>query len=525
MELYRKGMAKKMVAVVVVACVVALMVPVAAMGVTPKAFTGIVTDAVTGEPIEGAVVEAWDFEDFDSEYVAVTNAAGVYELYCPPGTYFLYAEATGYAWDYYEDAVYTSGAATQIDFALEPLKLAFFGIVTDSGSNAPIEGAEIDAFLLEDNDEYWVGYGVSDDQGEYGVWLAEEDAGDFILSAWAPGYGFDMAETSWNAGGPVRVDFALDPRPLVEIEGTNRYETAVMASQEAFPFGLDEDGALTVVIATGRNWPDALGGTALAGVLEAPILLVERNKIPEVVADEIERLGAENAIVLGGEAAVSSGVFKALGNLLDGDVDRIAGADRYITAEKIAKEVIALQGDWYDGKAFVATGRNFPDAIAAAPLAAANGWPLFLSSKDGLSTSTKTAMADVTDVLVLGGTAAVPSKVFTQLQKTFNSAERLSGGNRYETAVAIAEYGVEEAFMDWDGVGIATGQKFPDALAGGVLQGMRYSVMLLTRSESLPVATEDALLTHADEINSVTIYGGYGAVEEWVREHIMYLIN
>ncbi|MHB8706446.1 MAG: OmpL47-type beta-barrel domain-containing protein, partial [Coriobacteriia bacterium] len=57
---------------------------------------------------------------------------------------------------------------------------------------------------------------------------------------------------------------------VTPIAGNNRIDTAILASQEAFPAG-----ATTVVIATGFNWPDALGGAALAGALDGPILLTD----------------------------------------------------------------------------------------------------------------------------------------------------------------------------------------------------------------------------------------------------------
>ncbi|MCL5887678.1 MAG: cell wall-binding repeat-containing protein [Actinobacteria bacterium] len=52
------------------------------------------------------------------------------------------------------------------------------------------------------------------------------------------------------------------------------------------------------------------------------------------------------------------------------NVERIKGDDRYKTADAVAARVIEVKGGAFDGTAFVATGANFPDALAAAPLAA-----------------------------------------------------------------------------------------------------------------------------------------------------------
>lgn len=84
---------------------------------------------------------------------------------------------------------------------------------------------------------------------------------------------------------------------------------------------------------------------------------------------------------------------------------------------------------------------------------------------------------------------------------------RLGGANRYETAALIAKAGVA-AGMRWDGVGLATGESFPDALAGGAMLGGFDSVLLLTRPTSLSSATQTALKASAHEIWTMRVFGG-----------------
>jgi len=317
-------------------------------------------------------------------------------------------------------------------------------------------------------------------------------------------------------------DMVGDSVPSVSVSGDDRYLTAVDASKKAYPDGLEPSSTRTVIIATGRNWPDALGGVALAGVLDGPVLLVDTHSIPSAVLDEMSRLGTNNAIILGGESAVGPEVEAALVDLLtEFNVERIEGSDRYVTADKIAQRVIDERGVEYDGQAFVATGGNFPDALAAAPIAAANGWPLFLSNPThGLSPATKTAMADVTDVVLLGGLGVVPTSVEDYLDGALGAGavQRLGGADRYETAVDVAAYGVSDAGLGWNRVGLTTGEKFPDALAGGVLQGRAGSVMLLTRSAALTQVAQDALMANSAAITTVTFYGGPSALSQAVRD-------
>ncbi len=322
----------------------------------------------------------------------------------------------------------------------------------------------------------------------------------------------------------ITVNDVNDLPPVIAVEGKSRFATAVRASEEAYPDGLDAVGDKTVVIATGMNWPDALGGSSLAGALDGPILLVETNSVPTSVTAEITRLGADKAVILGGTAAVGAGVETALKTQLGaGDVRRISGSNRYATADAIAEEVIALAGPGYDGTAFVATGAKFPDALGAAPLAAANAWPLFLADPvTGLSAGTKAAMTGVDEVLVLGGTAVVSTGVETYLNTEYGDAnvERISGASRYETAAKIADWGVANAGLGWNRVAIATGTNFPDALAGGVLQGQVGSVMLLTTPDKLDAYPAAALTANKAEITTVTFFGGTGALPQVVRDQV-----
>jgi len=313
----------------------------------------------------------------------------------------------------------------------------------------------------------------------------------------------------------------------VPVEGLTRYQTAVEASKKAFPSpGLlptDAEGYKSVVVATGLNWPDALGGSALAGAVGGPILLVG-STVPADVTAEIQRLGATRVLLLGGTGAVSQAAENQLGAIAGVvKVERIAGADRYGTAEKVAEKTVGILPS-FDGTAIIATGRAFPDALAGSPLAASKGWPIYLSTATELRASTRSRITvdGVTDALVMGGTGAVPAGVESYLDSTLSGdVIRLAGTDRYGTAAAVGAYGVDTAGLHWDMVAIATGQNFPDALAGGVLQGLDGSVILLTRTASLPSATSEALSQNAHRISEVRFLGGTGAVSQSVRIAVM----
>jgi putative cell wall-binding protein/uncharacterized protein YkwD len=325
--------------------------------------------------------------------------------------------------------------------------------------------------------------------------------------------------TFMSLDGPIQWPAGLT---VTEIQGENRIATAIETSRRAF-----ESGAGTVLIATAYNWPDALGGSALAGAVNGPILLTDPNTLPATVANEIRRLKATRAIILGGTGAVSADVQKALAvQLGSAKVTRIAGVNRYETARKIAAETVAKlekAPGGYDGTAFVATGASFPDALGASPLAAAKGWPIYLVDPRGVDSVTTAAMTSVgvERVLVLGGPGAVPQANEIAIKAALGcSLERLAGTDRYQTAAAVASYGVAKAGMSYTQVAIATGANFPDALAGGVLQGRCGSVMLLTPSNSLHTTPKALLTANKGTIDEVRFLGGSGALTTGVRSAV-----
>ena len=331
--------------------------------------------------------------------------------------------------------------------------------------------------------------------------------GDHTLQYWA-------TDATGNKSAVKTANFeivegAVDlPDGLFRIAGSDRIATSVEASKKAYPGGAD-----TVIVATGFNWPDALGGSALAGAVEGPLLLTQPDVLPSAVVAEITRLGADRAYILGGTSAVSSAVEAQLRSQL-GSVTRLAGGDRYATARVIADRVVALSGAGFGGSAFVVTGANYPDALSGSPIAASQVMPILLANP---ANGAVYVPAAVDDVAILGGVSAVSLGVEGSLKTKLGSAnvDRFGGVNRFHTAAIVAGYGVGRG-LRWDGVGIATGENFPDALSAGAMLGANDSVMLLTTSTSLDPYAKTALTTNRNSIDTVHIVGGTSAVSDAV---------
>ncbi|HUR08154.1 MAG TPA: cell wall-binding repeat-containing protein, partial [Nonomuraea sp.] len=188
------------------------------------------------------------------------------------------------------------------------------------------------------------------------------------------------------------------------IGGDDRYETAARIARSTF------SQADTALLASGQNFPDALAGAALAGVRSAPVLLTQPNALPGSTRDALQTLQVKDVLILGGPAAVGESVRATL--ISQGyNVTRIEGANRYGTAAEVARRV-ALSGiGSLNGKrtAFLASGQNFPDALAAGPLAYVGRHPVLLTPTGSLAAETAAALRDlqIQHVVILGGVFAV----------------------------------------------------------------------------------------------------------------------
>ncbi|ANS78541.1 N-acetylmuramoyl-L-alanine amidase [Serinicoccus hydrothermalis] len=90
------------------------------------------------------------------------------------------------------------------------------------------------------------------------------------------------------------------------LSGTDRYGTSVAVAEQ---FGYDADNPAPVVhTATGRDYPDALAGSALAGFQGVPVVLSRPDGLPNVVRDGMVALAPESAVILGGEGALNDDV-------------------------------------------------------------------------------------------------------------------------------------------------------------------------------------------------------------------------
>jgi len=296
------------------------------------------------------------------------------------------------------------------------------------------------------------------------------------------------------------------PSSVTRLGGGDLYGTPAVISAANFAPGVP-----VVYVATGLDFPDALAGAAVAGPQGGPILLVSVDAIPAATAAELTRLRPQQIMILGGTGVVSDAVASALGDYTSGAVTRLAGRDRYATAAAVGAATFVPGVS----VVYVATGLNFPDALAGAAVAGFQDGPVLLVSTNAIPTVTAIELARLKPqrIVILGGTGVVSDAVASTLGAyTPGTVTRLAGRDRYATAAAISAAtfapGVPVVY-------VATGLDFPDALAGSAVAGSQGAPVLLVSTNAIPAATA-AELTRLQP-GRVVLLGSASSVSEAVR--------
>ena len=296
------------------------------------------------------------------------------------------------------------------------------------------------------------------------------------------------------------------PSSVTRLGGGDLYGTPAVISAANFAPGVP-----VVYVATGLDFPDALAGAAVAGPQGGPILLVSVDAIPAVTAAELTRLRPQQIMILGGTGVVSDAVASALGDYTSGAVTRLAGRDRYATAAAVGAATFVPGVP----VVYVATGLNFPDALAGAAVAGFQDGPVLLVSTNAIPTVTAIELARLKPqrIVILGGSGVVSDAVASTLGAyTPGTVTRLAGRDRYATAAAISAAtfapGVPVVY-------VATGLDFPDALAGSAVAGSQGAPVLLVSTDAIPAATAAELIRL--QPGRVVLLGSASSVSEAVR--------
>jgi putative cell wall-binding protein len=185
-------------------------------------------------------------------------------------------------------------------------------------------------------------------------------------------------------------------------------------------------------------------------------------------------------------------------------VTRIAGVDRQDTAAKVSAATFKANVP----VVFIATGGNFPDALAAAPAAAKQNGPLLLVDQDSMSQPVRDELRRLkpSKIVVVGSNLSVSDRLVTELAAYAKTGEvqRIGGVDRYDTAAKLVEAAFPKGSSQaW----LATGEKFPDALAAAAAAGSVRAPVLLVNGGLNAVDDTTRSLVQGLGVKKLTIAG------------------
>ncbi|WP_300409626.1 leucine-rich repeat protein [Lagierella sp.] len=281
-------------------------------------------------------------------------------------------------------------------------------------------------------------------------------------------------------------------REVDRISGRDRVETSIEVSKKYF------NNSDEVIIVDGYNYSDALSAGGFAGIVNAPILQVGKDGLRSSLKDEIKRLGAKNAIIIGGDSSVNLTVENDLKNILK--VEMIAGKDRYETSKLVAQRVMGLTNN---ENMIVVDGKDFPDALSSSGLTNKYKASILLvkDGNDNISFLKKLSGEKV----IVGGRGSVS----VAAEKESGSTKRIYGKDRYETSLnVLKELNVKDEIF------LASGREYADALSIAPVVHIKNSSVLLVDNK------DKKLKDYLDKIeaNTLHIIGGDSLIGKDVLE-------
>ncbi|HSF97757.1 MAG TPA: cell wall-binding repeat-containing protein [Ornithinibacter sp.] len=255
------------------------------------------------------------------------------------------------------------------------------------------------------------------------------------------------------------------------------------------------------------------GRSRLRGGLVAVAMM-----LPLALATDISAASTPAEVTAGLPASSGIGAVPAgLAAIASPPVTRYGGADRFATAVAVSKA--AFPDGTRPPVVFLASGRNFPDALSAAPAAAALGGITLLSEPGQLPPVVASELARLAPerVVVVGGTDVVSASVEAAAGAYTPVVERVEGTDRYQTSRLIAEYAFPNGAQR---VWLATGVNFPDGLTAGAAAGANREPLVLIRGGDAGVDAPTAALLGALDVGRVVIAGGTGVVSAGLESSI-----
>ncbi|ADY57519.1 cell wall binding repeat 2-containing protein [Syntrophobotulus glycolicus DSM 8271] len=227
-----------------------------------------------------------------------------------------------------------------------------------------------------------------------------DQSGSIYILGGATASGSDLVEKLTAAGY----------QNIIRISGIDRYDTSAQIAGE-----IGSETGTPVVLASGENYADALAISSVAAEKQYPVLLVAKEGLSETIKTKLAAIKPEKVYIIGGEGAISPRVKEQAARITglgEDSMIRISGSDRYETSLSVAKHFNT------GGTVCLATGTNYPDALAGSVYAAKRKAPIILAG-DQLSAEAIEYLLSIkcNEAALFGGEAVISKEIQEQLER------------------------------------------------------------------------------------------------------------
>jgi YVTN family beta-propeller protein len=328
---------------------------------------------------------------------------------------------------------------------------------------------------------------------------------------------FAIGSSVDNAPGAIEhLDLAMASHPIFtsRLFGSDRYATAEQLATTSSDIR-GSTWSYSLYIVGGEEFQDSLSLIPASARERGSVLLTPPNTLPNVDIAFIKRYPLSRVILVGGTASVSQGIRDEVKSLTHGRVPiaRLSGPDRYATS----RAVVASSYGTRLGHVWIATGRDYPDALAAQSAAGMKNEPLLLvdGSAPALDAATAAFLRreGAKSFTIVGAESGVSSGVASGLA-TLGPVTRISGSDRYETSKLVDDAVFPKSQSEFV---LTSGTSWAGSMAAEQLASVYHAPLALVEPNCVP----DDL---AEELNGrqnlqLDLIGGVPALSEDV-EHL-----
>lgn len=324
-------------------------------------------------------------------------------------------------------------------------------------------------------------------------------------------------------------------RYVTRFAGADRYETAIEVQENYF----GKSYASQAVLAPGNDFRTALYGSYMATALKAPFYIVPKSGISKSILNRLKINDVDRVYIMGDYKLLNNSLEKTLkANRFKYSrfYDRYEGKDFLsiandmdLTLFSILFPDIHFRGDLSNG--ILVNDQKFPDLLSSIPFVA----KLMREQGTCFVGSYKLNMNDNLEGwrFIIGGNDSIPKKVKTYPEDLdrLNTHDkdyfgkgsdlytgRISGPDRYKTAVEIAKAYKTVLKPYINTAVIVDSTNYPDALASGTVANFSNGVILLTRPDKLNEDTKAFI--QANDIKNIIIVGGEKSVSKKVENEL-----